>query len=201
MVYCANGICGSLGSFASMGGMPGRLRSYRDGSLGQSTMPTNFSVRWGPAGPPSDAEIFGKGCDPNAVPTDPDELALVWNLIEAEREYDLVPARCEQSNPNNRAGAIACTSIQQGNVEGTKIVPAQDAIATYCAVASAQAAAMPDYSTTADDGAVTNGGATPPETSEPLPDSGGMSGTTKMLLVGAGLVVVLGGAYMFTRKR
>jgi len=171
-VYCANGRCGSLGRFVG---------------TGQTLTPTNFSMRWGPAGPPSDEEVFGRGCDPTALPTGT-ERDLVNDLIEMERNKAAEIARCTGQRASFCMGAVA-----QGYAP--KLQEKQDEITAYCMMVQAQQAALPADLTRSDTTLP------PAESTAPLETHAGMSGKLKFALVGGALVLALGTAYVFTKGK
>jgi hypothetical protein len=173
MVYCANGICGSLGRFSGLG---------------------QVSMRWGPAGRPSDEEVFGRGCDPSALPVG-EERDLVDNLIEVERTRQHQLNQC-----SGQRKAMCQAGVSTGMAP--QLAAKQDAITAYCMTRDAgllpddyDAGYDPGYGpTTTDTGPVDTG------PTDPIETQAGMSGTTKLAIVGGALVLVLGAGYMFTRR-
>jgi LPXTG-motif cell wall-anchored protein len=146
----------------------------------------------------------GKGCDPTGVPTEPEELRVVHNLVEQERGLEYALQRCVTNNPQSLLLQNKC---KEGAGRGYTspsgpIQLARDEITAYCMMYGAQAAAQPEYDPSTVDTTYDPGyQATTDQDTAPVTTQAGMSGTTKMALVAGGLVLVLGAGYMFTRKK
>jgi hypothetical protein len=211
-MYCANGICGSLGTLARLSGRPAsRSYAYRSSSngLGRVAVP--------PARPAS--AYFGQGCDPGGVPA-ADELPIIKQIQSLQDARTAAQARCDARyvekmasygpNPTHMQQASATATQQQcrGAANGTfkpQIQAKQDQLSALCAAkAAGLVTAEPGISIMADEELTMQPQPIDqePEPTEELPAGKGKLSTPMLLAIGGGVLLLAGGGiYFLTRRR
>jgi len=187
-MHCMSGACGSLGTMAALSQVPVRRRRVRSNlrGLGQSATAEGAFLRWPPPGPPTDDEVFGRGCSPSALPQG-EERRLVESLMFVERSEQSDSDRCSQ---NTFGVALSMCRSQVERNYATVKANAQAEINAYCAASRYVTFSEQPFDESA--APVTNGATTPPAAK---------SNTILYLGIGAGVLALLGGGYLLSKGR